>query len=135
MNRLIFILFFLLISGTAIVFASDVNQSAREIYRSILSPYCPGRALSDCPSSAASDLKHRIAQDLENGKSKDEVLSALFKEFGDGIRAAPNAQGFGAMAWIIPPLFFFIGGAFIFFWLSSKKGEGIPQENDQINFN
>jgi cytochrome c-type biogenesis protein CcmH len=83
---------------------------AQSIFTTVMSPYCPGKLLSDCPSAKASELKHLIRDELAQGKSKEEVLLKLQDEYGaETLRAVPEASGFGLLAWLAPILFL-VGG-------------------------
>ncbi len=73
-----------------------------ELWTGLMSPYCPGRLLIDCPSGQADALRERIAQEEASGRTRDEVVSELYAEFGDIIWQAPRAQGFGWAAYLIP---------------------------------
>lgn len=106
------------------VFALDeteLKKNANEVYSSVLSPYCPGRLLSHCPSSSADLLKQKIHDELAKGKSKQEVMNDLYKEFGDEIKAAPSFSGFGAVGWIAPILFIGIGLFFLLRFINKQK--------------
>ena len=52
---------------------ADREKVASEISSSILSPFCPGRVLSDCPSTDAGKLKHQIRERLYQGQTREEV--------------------------------------------------------------
>ena len=82
-----------------------------------MSPYCPGKLLSDCPSAKASELKKTIREDLANGKSKESVLANLNDEFGEEtMKSVPDESGFGLLAWSAPFLFLVVG---LFFGIRS----------------
>ncbi|MCH2409781.1 cytochrome c-type biogenesis protein CcmH [Myxococcota bacterium] len=72
-----------------------------------MSPYCPGRALSECPSSAAEELRLWIIQQENSGMSREFVESALFTRYGDILLQAPKAEGVGLIAYVVP------GGLFV----------------------
>ena len=105
------------------VCADDPEQLAQEIYGTVMSPFCPARLLTDCPSPSASELKVKILSELKAGKTKEQVLQELYTTFGSSLRAAPEARGFGALAWWIP-ITFVLGGAAIYaVWLSKRKAD------------
>ncbi len=110
------------------------SETAAEIYSEILSPYCPGRALKDCPSSAADELKNEILTKLESGSSKDTVLNELYKKFGEQINANPRNQGFGRLAWLLPPSFFIFGILIfvIYFKLPKRTLSKEPSARDNL---
>lgn len=94
-----------------------IEAETHKIAHTVLSPYCPGRLLSDCPSKAASDLKKEIYKKLDSGMSPEAVVEDLYMTFGDKIRAVPATHGFGLFAWIAPFAFLLLGGLALFLWL------------------
>lgn len=111
---------------TAVHATSDeMTPAQRAIYSSIteqvLSPYCPGRALRDCPSSAASELKQRIREKVMAGESEEAILAYLYATFGEEVRGAPRAEGFGLTAWIAPIAFLGLGMVLLVAWLSAQR--------------
>jgi cytochrome c-type biogenesis protein CcmH len=96
-----------------------------------MSPYCPGRALSDCPSPQAAELREWIVEQENAGISRSEVEQELFRIFGDQLLQAPRAEGMGLMAYLIPALVFAAGGALVVFFLRRQRssiaaGESAP---------
>lgn len=98
-----------------------VAQEAKGIYSSIMSPFCPGRLLSDCPSSAAVELKDEIHDRVASGASKREIIAELYQKYGDEIRAVPTTEGFGLVGWLVPLVFLLGGFCFILVWLHGQK--------------
>lgn len=94
---------------------------AKEIFDSVLSPFCPGRLLRDCPSTAAHELKDKIRGMVVEGKPRAEIQSHLFALYGDSIRSTPPRQGFGQVAWWAPAVFLAIGLVLLAVWLRSKR--------------
>jgi len=133
--RTLRVFFFTLIVSTGLFvapsagLADTVEVTAQEIYGTVMSPFCPARLLNDCPSPSATDLKVKILTDLKTGKSKEQVLEELYTTFGSAVRAAPEAKGFGALAWWIPILFVVIGLAIYAVWLSRRRVETQPSES------
>ena len=120
---LIFILLItLLIFPRKTIFAEDLNlKVSKEIYTEFLSPYCPGRALIDCPSQKATVLKEKIFQEVKSGKSKNQVLDDLLKEYGNEYSSKPKLSGFASLAWIVPIAFPILIASFFLFWILKNK--------------
>lgn len=120
----------LLVGFSAPSLADDetvLDEKAATIYGEVLSPFCPGRLLSDCPSGAARDLKKEIRAKLELGQSREQILESLYTLYGEDIRAAPEFSAFGIVAWVAPIIFLFVGFIIILVWLKlSKKNNGDP---------
>jgi cytochrome c-type biogenesis protein CcmH/NrfF len=86
-----------------------------------MSPYCPGRSLSDCPSPQAADLREWIVEQEEAGASRSEVEKELFRVFGERILQAPRAEGMGLLAYLIPAAAFAAGGALVVVFLRRQR--------------
>jgi cytochrome c-type biogenesis protein CcmH/NrfF len=84
-----------------------------ELWNELMSPFCPGRTLSDCPSGEAERLRAWIVSQEEAGRDVDEVRRELFERFGDGIRQAPAPTGVGLAAYAIPIAAFLAGGSLV----------------------
>jgi cytochrome c-type biogenesis protein CcmH/NrfF len=89
--------------------------------REIMSPYCPGRSLSDCPSPQAAEVRQWIVEQEKAGVSRSEVEKELFRVFGDQLRQAPKAEGMGLVAYLIPAAVFAAGGVLVFFFLRRQR--------------
>ena len=129
-RSLFLIVTLLFVHCLAIAEEPNVQREANQIYGEVLSPFCPGRLLSDCPSGAASKLKAEIREKLAAGESTESVKEYLYTVYGDEIRAAPPFQSFGIVAWLTPALFLFSGFAIISFWLARNAGNR-EEESDE----
>ena len=87
-----------------------IDRDARQIFETVLSPYCPGRTISNCPSPQADELRASIRRQLAAGDTPEEVKEELYAVFGDALRTVPRARGFGLLAWFVPGLAFLAGG-------------------------
>lgn len=96
--------------------------------REMMSPYCPGRALSDCPSPQAAELREWIVEQEKAGVPRSEVEKELFRVFGDQLRQAPAAEGMGLVAYVIPVVAFAAGGVLVAFFLRRQRpAAGAPE--------
>lgn len=89
--------------------------------REIMSPYCPGRALSDCPSPQAAEVREWIVEQEKAGASRSEVEAQLFQVFGEQLRQAPKAEGMGLVAYLVPGAVFAAGGLLVFLFLRRQR--------------
>jgi cytochrome c-type biogenesis protein CcmH/NrfF len=97
---------FLIGGGASLPAAGEVAESghgrAFAIAGNLMSPFCPGRLLSECQSRGAFDLREEIATRLDRGESPQAIVDDLVRRYGDGIRGVPGLQGFGLVAWTMP---------------------------------
>jgi cytochrome c-type biogenesis protein CcmH len=89
-------------AGQGAAYNEDVLRQAREIYNQIMSPYCPGKTLSNCSSGAAEELRADIRSRLAAGETPEMIIQSLVEEFGESVLAAPPNEGVGRLAWLTP---------------------------------
>jgi cytochrome c-type biogenesis protein CcmH/NrfF len=94
---------------------------AYDLADELMSPYCPGRALSECPSSQAEDLRRWIIEQERAGVARAEVEAELYRSFGDQLRQTPRASGVGVIAYAIPAAAFLAGGALVALFLRRQR--------------
>jgi cytochrome c-type biogenesis protein CcmH/NrfF len=72
--------------------SSEVDPpEAQGLYRTIMSPFCPGRTLDDCPSPYAGEWRHDIRQWLREGVPTDEIRRRLLARMPDrDLTGAPS---------------------------------------------
>jgi cytochrome c-type biogenesis protein CcmH/NrfF len=90
---------------------------AYELPSQLMSPFCPGRSLADCPSPDAASLRMWIVVQAAAGRTRADVEDELYARYGEVIRAAPKAEGFGTAAYLIPIAVFAAGGALVAWFL------------------
>jgi cytochrome c-type biogenesis protein CcmH len=101
--------------------ADEESGWGYQLSKEVMSPYCPGRALSDCPSPQADELRQWIVEQEKAGVSRSEVEQELFRVFGDQLLQAPRAEGIGLIAYLVPVLAFAVGGALVVFFLRRQR--------------
>jgi cytochrome c-type biogenesis protein CcmH/NrfF len=88
-----------------------------QVWREMMSPFCPGRTLADCPSSQADSLRLWIQVQEAAGRSREDVEAELVERYGDVVLGAPRARGFGLAAYLVPVAAFLVGGVALAFFL------------------
>ncbi len=130
-------LFLLALLGLAFLGLSFSLQAAAEtrdddldwayaMAHELMSPFCPGRTLAECPSPSAGELRMWILTQAAAGASKDEIEVMLYERFGDVIRSTPRPEGWGLTAFVVPVLFFVLGGPLVF-WITRRLVRGGPR--------
>ena len=100
--------------------AEDPKGWAYALSREMMSPFCPGRSLSDCPSTEAESLRMWILVQEAGGRERSDVEAELLDRYGDVILAAPRAQGFGWAAYLLPAAVFVAGGILLGVFLRTQ---------------
>ena len=93
--------------------AAAVEEWAQRLNRDLMSPYCPGRTLSDCPSPRAAELRAWIREQERQGRTREDVEAQLERLYGEVVRSAPRAQGWGLTAYLIPAAAMLAGAALV----------------------
>ena len=97
--------------------AAEPEGWAYKLPKELMSPFCPGRTLSACPSPRAEDLRMWLIVQEASGRSREDVEAELFERYGDVLRPAPRAEGFGLTAYVFPVIAFLAGGVVVVVFL------------------
>jgi cytochrome c-type biogenesis protein CcmH/NrfF len=101
--------------------AAAVEEWAQRLNSDLMSPYCPGRTLSDCPSPQAVELRAWIHEQERQGRTREDVEAQLERLYGEVVRSAPRAQGWGLTAYLIPAAAM-LAGAVLVAALLARRG-------------
>jgi cytochrome c-type biogenesis protein CcmH/NrfF len=133
--RLGLVLLASLVIGVPIAVASEEHPTLQELEGQVMCPTCTV-PLDQSDAPAANRIRVFIAERIRAGDSRSEIMDKLVAQFGPGIRAAPAASGFGLLAWVLPLVALFGGGAVVgvYAWRWSRSREpaparGSPQQN------
>ncbi len=113
-----------LLLGAAAV--AEPEGWAYDLSGELMSPFCPGRTLSECPSPQANSLRMWLIVQEAAGRNRAEVEAELYERYGDAILAAPRAEGFGIAAYLIPVVAFMAGGALLALFLRRQTRAPAP---------
>jgi cytochrome c-type biogenesis protein CcmH/NrfF len=129
------VLTLLILLGASPALAAD--EEAGWSYRmagELMSPFCPGRALSDCPSPNAAEMRQWIVAQEEAGVPPEVVEEQLFEAWGDELRQAPKAEGLGLLAYGIPLVAGLLGAAVVVVFLRRQvsRDPAPPQQDPPL---
>ena len=96
--------------------ASEPEGWAYTLSNDLMSPFCPGRTLAECPSPQADELRLWIILQEAAGRGQEDVEQELYARYGEVLRSAPEARGFGITAYALP-IAVFVGGGFVVVWV------------------
>jgi cytochrome c-type biogenesis protein CcmH/NrfF len=64
---------------------------------------CGRRRIGECTCSYAADMRAEIAQLVADGKTREEIVQYLVREYGSQeVLAEPIDRGFNRLAWLLP---------------------------------
>ena len=116
------------------VFLSEgVKTTYEDVSKSLMSPVCPGKMLSDCPSLEGSQLREVVKKQIKEGKTKEEIISYFVEVYGKTVLSVPPSEGFLITSWLLPFIVFLSGliifAILIFSWLKNEE-EVLEEKNN-----
>jgi cytochrome c-type biogenesis protein CcmH/NrfF len=105
-------------------------RKAQSISRQTMSPFCPGRTLSDCPSEYAAEWRHDIQRMVDQGKSAAEIQAEMERRAGGDLSGSPNrGAGWGLpIGFSVAALLLLVG---VLRYLRGKKQEDAAEAAKQ----
>jgi cytochrome c-type biogenesis protein CcmH len=94
-----------------------LDRATEEVASLMRCPVCQGLSVADSPASSAVDLKAEVRRQLAAGYTRDQVIAAFERSYGEFIRLEPKAEGFNWLVWLMPVLALVVGATVIFFRL------------------
>ena len=92
-------------------YASEARPTQAELEAELVCPTCK-TTLDQSNAPIALSMKRFIARRIAAGDTKSEIKEKLVAQFGRGVLAAPEKEGFDLVAWIVP-LVVLGGGALV----------------------
>jgi cytochrome c-type biogenesis protein CcmH len=111
-----------------------LDRATEEVSSLMRCPVCQGLSVADSPASSAVDLKAEVRRLLALGYTKDQVIAAFERSYGEFIRLEPKAEGFNWLVWLMPMLALVVGALVIFFRLRPQRPatpNSVPQEDSK----
>lgn len=104
---------------------AESERKAAAIARQIMSPFCPGRTVSDCTSEYAAEWRREILEMVREGKSAEAIAREFEGRAGRDLSGIPNrGVGYG-----LPVTLAFGAGLVLvglFSWLRREKKTDEP---------
>jgi cytochrome c-type biogenesis protein CcmH len=133
--RLLAVLLAAFVVGVPAALASEEHPTLHELEGQLMCPTC-GTPLDMSTAPAANRIRAFVVARIRAGDTRSEIMDKLVGQFGQEIRAAPPASGFGLLAWLLPLVALVVGGVVIGFyaWRWSRSREpapagGAPEQN------
>ena len=74
---------------------------------------CPPTVVSACSCGRAFEMNREVRGMLEESKSDEEIYEFYVAQFGAQVLAAPRAEGFNLLVWILPFVGLGLGGGVV----------------------
>ena len=131
--RTIFILLFLFLGSLTFgqIFSPDetVSRIADNLMCTCGCPHIIGQCGDEC--SVAPQLVHEISQLVTAGNTEEEVYKIFEDKYGLRVLAAPKAEGFNLLAWVMPFVGLLAGMVVVFFVARRLKPDDSNQETER----
>lgn len=110
---------------------------ARRLDGMFMAPCCFANTLAEHHSPLAGELRQEIRTMLASGATETQIADAFVAKYGERILAAPTAQGFNLLAWILPGIVIAAGSVVIAVVMRRRRPQapsaGVPPEvSDQV---
>ena len=79
-------------------------EQVEAIASTLKCPVCKSQSVADSDVAASRAIRLEIARLVEEGRSADEVRTAIAATYGDDVQLIPPASGFAGLVWILPVL-------------------------------
>ena len=109
----IFIIIFLCIGFSHLKSDEKNDELKSKILKNIRCLICQGQSVYDSESEFASSIKLIIDRKINEGLKEDQIYEFLREKYGDWIIYDPQLNKNTYILWLLPLLFFLVGGAII----------------------
>lgn len=73
-------------------YSPEVRRRAAQIAREVMSPFCPGRTVSDCTSEYAAEWRREILVMVQAGRSSESIVAELSSRAGRDLSGSPGRR-------------------------------------------
>ena len=104
--------------------ASEAHPTQAELEGELICPTCD-TTLDQSNAPVARRMKVFISRRIAAGDTKSEIKQKLVAQFGKGVLAAPQREGFDLLAWVIPLAGLAIGAlaVSVLLWRWTRRSE------------
>jgi cytochrome c-type biogenesis protein CcmH len=104
--------------------ASERQPTQAELEGELVCPTCH-TTLDQSNAPVALRMKAFVRERIAAGDTKSEIKEQLVAQFGKGVLAAPETEGFDLLAWVLPLAGLLAGGAVLSFllWRWTRRPE------------
>jgi cytochrome c-type biogenesis protein CcmH len=124
------------IAAVPAVAAPEPRASLTDIEDEVMCPIC-GTPLNLAAAPQADRERAYIRTLIARGRTKDEILAALEREYGPEVLATPESGGFDLAAWIIPAAGILLAALAVLVglrrWRRRPAGPAPPREPDSAD--
>ena len=97
------------------------SKLENDIAKNLRCLICQGQSIYDSNSEFALSMRVYIKDQINSGYSESQIYKILVKKYGQWIVYDPGYSKKTFLLWVIPILFFLLGGAIIYIRIYKKK--------------
>tara|TARA_B100000989_G_scaffold75578_1_gene53500 strand:+ start:530 stop:913 length:384 start_codon:yes stop_codon:yes gene_type:complete len=121
---LVFLFLFINFIGNCYSETEPYSKLENDIAKNLRCLICQGQSIYDSNSEFALSMRVYIKDQMNSGHSESQIYNMLVEKYGQWIVYDPGYSKKTFLLWLIPILFFLLGGAIIYLRIyKSKKYE------------
>jgi len=109
----VFLIIFLFIDFSNLQSDEKTDELKNKILKNIRCLVCQGQSVYDSESDFASSIKLVVGRKINEGLEEKKIYEYLREKYGEWIVYDPQLNKNTYILWILPLLFFLVGGAII----------------------
>jgi cytochrome c-type biogenesis protein CcmH len=78
------------------------EEQVQAIASTMKCPVCRSQSVADSDVAAARAIRLEIARQLDDGRTPDEIRTAIASTYGSDVQLTPGATGMEGLVWILP---------------------------------
>ena len=121
----IFIILFVVANFSELKSAEANDVLKNKILKNIRCLICQGQSVYDSESEFASSIKLVVDRKINEGLKEKQIYQFLREKYGDWVIFDPRLNKNTYILWLLPLLFFLLGGAIIYKKIISNKNNKI----------
>ena len=96
------------------ILKAENSEQVNKISKDLRCLICQGQSVYDSQSDFSESMKIVVRKKLESGMTENEIYLFLTEKYGDWLLYDPKLKKNTLLLWLIPLLFFILGGVLIF---------------------
>ena len=121
----IFIILFVVANFSELKSTETNDILKNKILKNIRCLICQGQSVYDSESEFASSIKLIVDRKINEGLKEKQIYQFLREKYGDWVIFDPRLNKNTYILWLLPLLFFLLGGAIIYKKIISNKNNKI----------
>jgi cytochrome c-type biogenesis protein CcmH len=106
------------------------TERTRALAERFACPECRGQAIAESNAAVALNMRRYIDEQVRAGRSDADIEAALLEAF-PGSLMVPPAEGFGALAWVMPVVGFAAGATALAWAVTRDRGRPLSGPSDE----